>query len=307
MPYTYFSDVIEICAESFVHTDIEGCGQGICDLFLTGITEGYISDHIQGNTIRGSILTFYSEGQTIYETQIVSNEPFIYYSLPLLSEGSGYISPDFIDKCYVTPKPNPFKEHLLNEVKNKVEILSRFPPLYITKDLNVLWDNHRPFVPELGEVIPFNQLSSINYKSQDRVLFKILATTKNCGVNQLRTNWIVTMVEYKGQPVMLLLNHMWDSIMSYPHRYVFNKYLYRELITYLLSLFQEEPCSLRFGGTIKKELNCIQAHSTSLLNTPDCFTTEWEKYCVTPSDSIAQSNQLIEVIDRFISMYGTRG
>jgi hypothetical protein len=94
--------------------------------------------------------------------------------------------------------------------------------------------------------------------------------------------------------------------MNYPHRYLFDKVLYRELLNYLLSLFQEDPCLLRVDGTIKKELNIIQQHKSSTIKKKDCFSVEWENYCVTPSDSVAESKQLIEIIDRFISLYGTR-
>lgn len=302
MTYSYFPDKVKICIESFVHQDIVGGGEGEYKLRLQGRLEGQVNEYIEVKEVKGKLLIYYSSGKAIYSEEINSKESKgNLYSLPLRAEGVGYESKE--DRGCKRGRDNP----LIKEVREKVELLRRYPPLYITKDLNLLWDNHRPFVPELGDIIPFNQLSKVNYRKQDRVLFKILAVTKNCGTNQVRTNWIVTLVEYQGQPVLVLLNHMWDEIINYPHRYILNRSLYRQLLNYLLSLFQEEKGLIRMDGTINKELYCIAPPVPSKeMRVIDCFTSKWEENCVTVEDSAAQAEQLISTIDRFISIYTNR-
>jgi len=292
----------EVCIESFVYRSLEACVNVQLNTALLAHIEAYSSKEHKGSINKSLYLPLYTSGKVYVQKQIKILKEGLYI-LPLHSEGYGYTSPiDIKDKsCGTLVNKNKLKR--LGELKKYMDLLEKFPPLLITKDLNILWDNHRPFIPEIGDFFPIGKISTSNHNKQDKIVFKILAVSRACDIAYIRGNWLVTLVEFEGKKTLLLFNSPWNRIQSYPYRYVLDKSLYRQMIKYIISLFEETPCSTNLSGTFSRECYTIQPHYQTYLNVQDCFNSKWEKQCLTPFDSPSTTDSLIEDIDKFISIY----
>lgn len=288
-----------VCIEAFVYKSLEGCINGSLYSPISAHISGYISKEYKGN-INLKLPDIYAKVKIYIQRYLDNLSQGCLYTLPLYAQGYGYISTSSLDECKPIKRIN---KTLRIELDKYMDILDKFPPKYITKDINLLWDNHRPFIPEIGDALLIGNVCRDNHEEQNRIIFKILATVKGCNVYNLRGNWLVTLVEYRGEKVMILFNHQWNRIQNYPYRYVLNKPLYREMLTYILSLFKEHPNSIGVSGTYSNELYCTQPHKESYLKHKDCFSSQWETHCLTPFDTPPLAEALIEDISQFISQY----